>query len=128
MIDELIPNKVVKMTEGLHRMFNAGGCDPACHCCGTVLVVGSYFRLASITELDIARAKQKEVRLGSTFKVSKVFKHDKPHEVMLCSNTFCTPQRMIDNLKYEPYIKHAARTKAVPVRKYGCFIVDGKIV
>ena len=123
MID-IEPNKLTKMTEDLHRLFNANDCDPACHCCGLLLKPGTYFRLASITELDIVRARQKQARYPNL----KVFKHDKPHEVMLCNSDACTPSKMIDNLTYPPYIKRSMRDQVVETRKYGCFIVDGKIV
>ena len=127
MLDNIKPNTIYTMTDDLHRLFNASGCDPACHCCNCELPVGSQFKLGTVTELHLARAKQREARLGSTFKISKVFKSDKPHEVMLCSNSFCGPDKMINNLSYEPYIRRSERPKIVPARRYGCSIVDGKI-
>jgi hypothetical protein len=52
-VEEIPSDKIVVMTAEMHRLFNAGGCDPMCHCCFKPLKVSEEFKLSTITELVI---------------------------------------------------------------------------
>lgn len=111
---------MVPMTDELHRLFRAGGCDPTCHGCGRELPVGAEFKLAAVTKAHLAYAKKK-------YLASWIFRSSEPHEIMLCAK--CTPTSMIDE---------KARARTAPLKPYragehaawasGCSRIDGKIV
>lgn len=44
-------DELVVMTTEMHRLFNAGGCDPMCHCCFKPLPMGEKFKLSTITKM-----------------------------------------------------------------------------
>ena len=127
-IENLKPDTLYTMTSDLHRLFNSGGCDPCCHCCKALLPIGSQFKLSTVTELDIVQARQKEVYLKQRGTVKSIFKSIKPHEVMTCSNTSCDARHMIWNYTFDPYVRKSERPAVKDARKYGCSIVEGKIV
>jgi hypothetical protein len=52
-VEEIPSNEIVIMNPDMHRLFNAGGCDPMCHCCFRSLKVNEKFKLSTITELII---------------------------------------------------------------------------
>ena len=49
-VEEIPSDEIVVMTAEMHRLFNAGGCDPMCHCCFKPLQVNQKFKLSTITE------------------------------------------------------------------------------
>jgi hypothetical protein len=52
-IEEIPADEVTVMTADLHRLFNAAGCDPWCHCCHKKLKVGMNFKLATVEVIPV---------------------------------------------------------------------------
>lgn len=103
-IDKIPSNELIVMTAEMHRLFNAGGCDPACHGCWNKLPVGSIFKLATV---KVAHAKP-----GNASR-----KYIKSQEVMLCET--CNPEDVSTRAK------KIAKSES---ELLGCFRVNGKIV
>lgn len=121
-LSDINPNEYTEMTEELRRIFVAGGCNPTCHCCNNSISVGQNFKLANVSEALIKKAENLEGR--------KVFASDKPHDVMMCFRTECSPKKMVDD-QIERLRKYKANDLSGwgnPVRRGGCSIIDGKIV
>ncbi len=102
-IDDIPADTVVTMTREWHLLFNAGGCNPACHGCQRLLPVRSRFKLSTI----------------------KPFK-DKRREVMLCGR--CDPRKLVAKLDaatraHDEWYAHKIATGGT-----GCYRIDGKIV
>ena len=51
-IESIPSDQLIEMTAQLHRIFNAGGCNPMCHCCMTMLDVGVQFKLGTVSKSD----------------------------------------------------------------------------
>jgi len=110
-IEDIKPDELVTMDEVLHKIFNAGGCNPTCHCCYNRIAVGERFKLAHV---NMNRIKETD---GCRY---RPFRSDEPHEVMLCGNIECTPQKMVKKAK-ESTERHRRAGG-------GCSIIKGKIV
>jgi len=115
-IGDIKPDTYVTMTDNLHRIFNVGGCDPTCHCCGVKLPVETQFVLAHVTK---TQAQSGNAAIYGTFKVND------DHEVMLCNK--CSVEQMILTAKQKVAM---IRTQSMiyHVRHGGCSIIDGKII
>src|SRR5688500_7771339 len=98
-IEEIPADQLIEMTPLLHRLFNAGGCDPACHGCWNKIPVGEKFKLST---LKLAQST------GTGFELSE------SKEVMLCEN--CQPENVQEN-----------QNKKTEYKALGCFRVNGKI-
>ena len=51
-LDAVPADVVLEMTTELQRLFRVARCNPACHCCGVLLPVGSSFILATVDNID----------------------------------------------------------------------------
>ena len=51
-LDDIIADVEIEMTEDLIRAFRIEGCDPACHCCEKTLEAGKMFKLAVVETAD----------------------------------------------------------------------------
>jgi hypothetical protein len=134
-IEQIPSDKIVVMTDFLHRAFNAGGCNPMCHSCFSRIKVGENFHLATVDKYSpntseygkIANRKDAEVVKainGQEFDKENVTV--KSSEVMLCEKcdviSFSESQlkRYENGAKsYEEYKKFTGG---------GCFRINGKIV
>lgn len=152
-VDDIPADEIIEMTDTFHRVFNAAGCDPMCHCCEKMIPVGCNFKLSTIFIVPMTWGEcayfQKEVLLGNKeakfedyvkfFKLDvreeykefdiKSFKEEaeryelKPKEVMLCEN--CSPE--IFMLKELEELEEEIERIEKP-RNGGCFRVNGKLV
>ncbi len=118
-ITDLKPNTLLVMTTEMHRVFKAAGCDPTCHCCENKIPVGETYKLGSVSVELAVRGNR-----VSAFESRKPFKTEVAHEVMLCGNIECTPEKMVA----EAYRLKTERAAAARSRAGGCSVVDGKIV
>jgi hypothetical protein len=114
-LSNLKPNTLLVMTVPLDKVFKSSGCIPTCHCCNTEIKVGAQFKLGSVSDETIQKAKSTSL---------SVFKSDVPHDVMLCSSKFCTPEEMITRAVRQKNLKELINRRIGG----GCSIVDGKIV
>lgn len=135
-VENIPPDEMVKMTKSLHRIFNAGGCNPACHCCYGLIEIGGMFKLSTIREV-LTQMKGSVNTSDSAFvkdrlsviqhkKEAKDTDHisDTTKEVMLCEK--CTP-----DLFHTKQLSTAKKDVEFRI-KYeqsggGCFRVNGKI-
>lgn len=152
-IEEIPSDQDILMTDLLHRAFNAGGCNPMCHCCEKMLPIGVDFKLATVFDanrlfgeaayftkeilLDNKKATfkdymaffQRRIRPEHAVFDTKDFKERaeeyklQQKEVMLCDS--CT-SKDYKNMLIAVCDKEIARMKAP--RAGGCFRVNGKIV
>lgn len=113
-IEEIPSNEVIVMTSLMHRSFNAGGCDPMCHCCTNWIKVGDNFKLSTVNTFQRNTSNSGINFYTDANAVTK--------EVMLCDK--CTA---------EDVNKFSARKKK-ELSKYmksvngGCYRINGKIV
>lgn len=112
-VEEIPSDQVIEMTDLLHRAFNAGGCDPICHCCVKELKVGLPFKLATVTTYSTESANSGINLMSPSLQVSR--------EVMLCDT--CTVEMMAkrNRKRRREYEKYRAAGG-------GCYRVNGKIV
>ena len=120
-IEEIPSDKLVIMTDHLHRLFNAGGCNPCCHLCISYIEIGSQFQLATIQKASppkvISKKSNPENDRYNLIETKAELQESK--EVMLCVN--CDAEAF----------NEAERNKTLPVitNKFaGCFRVNGKVV
>lgn len=125
-VEEIPSDELVIMDSEWHRVFNAAGCDPACHNCGKYIKVGDKFKLSTIKKLSSSVwgwGLENAIKLLKG--LLKSFKWEKEvtiatKEVMLCNK--CTPeiflQKQITSLEKE----------IVSRDRKGCFRVNGKII
>lgn len=103
-IKEIPSDQLVIMTAEMHRLFNAGGCDPACHGCWKKLPPGSHFKLSTI-------------KMAHSIPGNSKREHIKSKEVMLCEK--CNPKD----------VSERAETVAKSESELlGCFRINGQIV
>lgn len=111
-LSDIKPDECLEMSEELHKIFNAGGCNPTCHCCYNKIRPGDLFKLASVS------AEQAEK--GNNIILS-TFKTNMPHEVMLCDK--CSVDLMIQKARNRKFQQNNNFR-----RSGGCSIINGKIV
>lgn len=126
-VDEIPSDEPVVMTEGLHRVFNSSGCNPACHNCWELINVGCKFKLSTIKVLSRGVWG---LGLENAIKVLngllKMFSWGgenvilQTKEVMLCDK--CTADMYLS--KTIEQLKKDIETRD----KKGCFRINGKIV
>jgi hypothetical protein len=105
-VESIPSDEPIEMTPLLHRLFDAGGCYPACHGCWNPIQVGQSFKLASV---NLAAS----VGAGT----DKIYSETK--EVMICTN--CTVE---DTQKNQDHVRTIAKEN---FEKFGCYRVNGKI-
>lgn len=124
-IEEIPPDEIVEMTPIFHRLFNAVGCNPMCHCCKKMLPIGVNFRLGTVEKMNYHYSS------GNPRQSMRMIKDEitNSKEVMLCST--CTAEtykyyqeKMFEENK-EEFLRREAEHKE---RGGGCFRVNGKIV
>jgi len=124
-VEEIPADKIIQMTESLHRLFNAGGCNPMCHACKDMLPVGYMFHLGTI---DIAKWKKGEGNTYlTTYKIPTGITESR--EVMLCDK--CTPEtyKYLETKMFEENEAEFQRLKIKHERNGGgCFRINGKII
>ena len=103
---------LVQMTMDFHRLFNEGGCDPACHGCNKKIPVGDKFKLATV----LARTRKK-FEDGSGHFESVI----KSKEVMLCPE--CKPEDVSRKAEENTEGSFFSGRRG----GYGCYRVNGKI-
>ena len=119
-INDLNKDTIITMTEEMHRVFNASGCDPTCHCCHEKIDIDEKYKLAHINANLIKSAPS-------------FFKTTEEHEVMLCNRFTCTPSKMIEEYlslgsrKVNMHDRYNER-RTFKTKRSGCFIINGKIV
>jgi hypothetical protein len=114
-LSNLKPDTLLVMTRTLDRVFKSAGCIPTCHCCNSEIKVGAQFKLGTVSDETIQKAKSTSLA---------VFKSDVPHDVMLCSSESCAPEEMITKAVRQKNLKEIINRRAGG----GCSIVNGKIV
>ena len=115
---EEIPSDInILMTAHLHRVFNAGGCDPMCHACKKLLPVDTEFKLATITP-SVAAPSYKY----GPGEPKRVLETLKSREVMLCGTCNAEDFNRASLEGAKKGVEEAGN------HHYGCFRVDGKIV
>lgn len=125
-VEEIPSDKLVIMNSEWHRMFNAAGCDPACHNCGKFIKGGNEFKLSTIKKLSSSVwgwGLENAIKLLKG--VLNKFKWEREvtvatKEVMLCDK--CTPQMFLNK-----QITSLEKDIAERDRK-GCFRINGKII
>ena len=80
LLDSIVADEEVLMTDALVRAFEIEGCEPACHCCGEDIVSGDMFKLQMIKTM-----KEKTLPKKSA------------NDEMLCKD--CTADMLILNRK-----------------------------
>jgi hypothetical protein len=103
-IAQIPSNEPVVMTAEMHRLFNAGGCDPACHGCWKKLPTGTKFKLSTVKIAHSSPGNNKRDKIKSK-------------EVMLCET--CTPENVSER---------AMKLAQTEGELLGCFRINGKIV
>lgn len=151
-VEEIPSNELVVMTDFLHRAFNAGGCDPTCHCCNKNIPAGDNFKLSTVEDTfnywGYNAYFQKEVLLGNkkptvkdymayneeeirpeykasdTKKMKETAKEYEMEtkEVMLCED--CSPE----TFKQKKLSQINLTIERLEKPKGGCYRVNGKIV
>lgn len=125
-VDEILSNEAVVMTEGLHRVFNSSGYNPACRNCWKLIPVGSKFKLSTIKSLSTTvwgKGLENAIKLLNGVIETFSWNGDvilQTKEVMLCDN--CTPDLCLS--KTIAQLKENIKKRD----KKGCFRVNGKIV
>lgn len=102
-IDDIKADQVYSMKREWHLLFNAGGCNPACHGCGRLLPVRSRFKLSTI----------------------KPWK-DSRREVMLCGS--CDPKALVAKLDADAKERDKQRKHNLATGGTGCYRINGRIV
>ena len=118
-------DEITIMSQKLHDLFNSGGCNPTCHCCGHLIHVGNKFKLGHVSQ---ELAENAELLPGRS-----VFKIAKEHDVMLCDNNICSPEYMVirherEQEKFASEGRNTWGSFSNPKSGGGCSIIDGKIV
>lgn len=115
-VEEIPADINILMTAHLHRVFNAGGCNPMCHACKKLLPVDVEFKLATITP-SVAALSYKY----SPGEPKRILKTLESREVMLCAT--CTAEDY-NKVSLEDAKKGVEDAGTV---HQGCFRVNGKI-
>ncbi len=135
-VEQIPSDKIVVMTDFLHRAFNAGGCNPMCHSCFSRIKVGEKFHLANVDKyhaVDAGGSNTSEKRnYAEAAKAIKGEEFDKENvtvkssEVMLCEKCNATSFAESQLKRYENGAKSYEEYKKFTGG--GCFRVNGKIV
>ena len=149
-VEQIPSDELVEMTELFHRAFNAGGCDPMCHCCFKMIKIGDNFKLATVTEVTPPKAmwgkkpkwndpvstpyveERLEIVNGDMSSLDnrigiKENINIETKEVMLCDT--CTVKEF--NVRQKKYAELQLEEKEEMIRRRGgggCFRVNGKII
>lgn len=124
-IEQIPADEVIEMTALFHRLFNAGGCNPMCHCCMKMLPVGSIFKLSTVEQMLYEMAEGNIRRYGYKIRTGEV----KTKEVMLCED--CTPEAFKDyqeNMFTQNQKEYERREQLNKEQGGGCFRINGIIV
>lgn len=124
-----IIDKTCYMTKRSYEMFVEHGCIPHCHCCNKAIKINEKYRLATVSEKLVLDAA-----MSIDDRRYRPFKEHIEHQVMLCGDIFCTPEKMLKDAvenwaKLKRYQNYAYSSYLSPApRSGGCFIVNGEIV
>ena len=83
-IDKILSDEIVVMTDVLIRAFKSNNCNPACHCCGDKIKSGDKFKLALVTYRPYWNYQE-----GRQAKKTEIV------DEMLC--VICTPKMLLAN-------------------------------
>ncbi len=133
-VEEIPSNQLIEMTEIVHSSFKKHGCDPMCHCCNKVLIIGGLFKLSTVRDavaeannglinkdkINLIKSGKDKIELsynGIDFTVEEKDLFKPSRDVMLCDE--CTPELYEDKEKRKILKYHISG---------GCFRINGKIV
>lgn len=124
-IEQIPSDEIVVMTSEMHRLFNAAGCNPMCHCCKEMIPIGNKFHLGTIERSCWERGEGNKYLSSYKKPTGKV----ESKEVMLCDR--CTPEtyKYLETKMFEENEAEFQRLKRKHIRNGGgCFRINGKIV
>jgi len=124
LIESIPSDELIEMTAQLHRIFNAGGCNPMCHSCYQFIEIGKTFHLGTV-EAIIPKNKTGNTR---SIGIIEPTEFTETKEVMLCGNCtveiFKINQKRVFEIHSEEYER---RSEIHRLNGGGCFRVNGKI-
>lgn len=128
-VEEIPADELVAMTDAWHRIFNAAGCNPMCHCCHKMILPQMLFKLSTIEKLPTKYFRSDTgYSIEANIPVEDVDKEITTKEVMLCDT--CTPEMFLENQKEElkENLSRAKNMLKKRIQEGGCYRINGKII